>query len=1144
LMVSRYLLRSEDGRIAESPKQMFQRIAMTVVIPDILYDLRIFQKEGGLQVFPKEDFNLVQYAGKLGLGRTNGGYMVTWNEHHLERMKTLYDELNSQGKMKVSWNLFLSMLSSGEFDSYYQNFKTYYDIMVSKKFMPNSPTLFNAGTRLGQLSACFVLDIEDNIESIMKAATHAAIIFKSGGGIGINYSKLRPAGDIVSSTSGVASGPVSFMRIVDTVTDVVKQGGKRRGANMGILEIDHPDIEAFITAKAERGKLENFNISVLVNEDFWSYLDKDAQYPLINPRIGKIWKTASARDIFWKIAEMAWRTGDPGVVFLDNINRRNILLKHKGPIRSTNPCVSGDTKILTPEGWIEASELFYKAKLSSPVRAVATDESLLGEGGEPQAYRTRLMTIRGREIVYRTVRRRELNLLVPIEAEAWVWHVGKNPGLVVRTEEGYELKVTRDHKLLTPKGWRKAEDLVPGEKILIGRLHPWFLENAYRGSYDLDDDVSFALGWLIGKGSFNKHYVAWLLSKDDETTEERLRRGIGKIGGNPLSHTYLLGENRHKIQYDEGTIVYRNVMNLIGSQAENSNDRRLPGNVWRLSSRSLAFFLRGLFTANGYVDNDGAIRLTSTSLQLLKEVQLLLTIFGIASKIHGKPCEGELNHVTEDCEEEGCISSGYYELVINGYSRNMFKELVGLNISEFEKLSLKKTKKDTLWATVFSIEDAGLLDFYDFTIPTYHRYIGNGLVNHNCGEEPLYPYESCNLGSINLHAFLKREGEKSFFDWDEFDRVVRIALRFLDNVIDVNKFPLPEIERETKLSRKVGLGIMGLADMFFALGIPYNSEEGFRMMNRIGEHLTFYAMKESCVLAGERGVFPLYNNSSYPEGEIPIEGFYHEDWQTLPWKELQQGILKSGVRNAEVTTIAPTGSISMLVDTSSGIEPQFALIYEKRVTVGTFYYIDTEFERALRENGLYDEKILKQISDNGGSLMGIDSIPENLRRVFLMSYDIPWWDHVRAQAEFTKWICAAVSKTVNMPRWVTVEDVQKAFILAHIMGVKGITVYREGSLPSQVLVAPFSRIGRYIGTVDNSTIAIAKSLGVEIKGFGEEPKTMFLEKTAISDKPTLVLEREKENAYSECPNCGGKRLFSEGGCLTCLDCGWSICPVA
>ncbi|HIP66871.1 MAG TPA: hypothetical protein EYH09_01990, partial [Candidatus Nanopusillus sp.] len=226
LMVSRYLLKDEKGRLIEGPKQMFQRVAALVVIPDILYDPGIFDKEGKQPVHPKEDFDPIQWEGKVGLGKKeDGSYEMTWNRYHLERMKYLYDELNKQGKMRVSWSEFWKMLLNGIFEKYYENYKKYFDLMVSKKFMPNSPTLFNAGTRLGQLSACFVIDIDDSMESIMKAATDAAIIFKSGGGVGINYSKLRPEGDIVASTGGVASGPVSFMRILDTVTDVVKQGG-------------------------------------------------------------------------------------------------------------------------------------------------------------------------------------------------------------------------------------------------------------------------------------------------------------------------------------------------------------------------------------------------------------------------------------------------------------------------------------------------------------------------------------------------------------------------------------------------------------------------------------------------------------------------------------------------------------------------------------------------------------------------------------------------------------------------------------------------------------------------------------------------------------------------------------------------------
>ncbi|MGC8934052.1 MAG: adenosylcobalamin-dependent ribonucleoside-diphosphate reductase [Thermoproteota archaeon] len=1149
LMASRYLLKNEKGELIETPKQMFQRVSALVVIPDILFSEKVFNPRGGESIKPESSsWSPKEWGGKVGLKRKDGTYAFLWNEHHLERMKALYDEINQHGKAKISWDDFFSSLLKGEFDSFVTNFDEYYNLMVRKKFLPNSPTLFNAGTRLGQLSACFVLDIDDDMESIMRTATEAAIIFKSGGGVGVNYSKLRPAGDIVSSTSGVASGPVSFMRIIDVITDVVKQGGRRRGANMGILNVNHPDIEKFITCKLERGKLENFNISVLLTDDFWEALNKNGKIKLINPRDGKVWNEVEASKLLDLIATTAWRTGDPGVVMFDNINKHNILKSALGPIYSTNPCISGDTRILTPNGWIRADELFQEATFFGPVRAVAIDEGLLGEEGEAQAYGTKLITLESNEVVYKTTHGGELKLPVPREVEAWVWHVGRKPGLIVKTKEGYDLTVTHEHKLLTPKGWKEAKSIVPGDKILISRIHPWFLKSAYRGSYDLDEEISFALGWLTGDGSFNENYVAWFFSESDKAAEELLRKGIEKLGGNPTSHTYVLSESEHKIQYNKGTTVYRNLTRLLDSFMEKSKERRLPEIVWRLSSRALAFFLRGLFTADGYVDSDSAVRLTSSSLQLLKEVQILLTTFGIVSKIYERPYEHEFLYVTKDEEEKTYKASGYYELIINGYSRRIFKELIGFeSISKLEKLSLENTKKDSIWATVSHVEEAGLVDFYDFTVPIFHNYIGNGLSNHNCGEEPLYPNESCNLGSINLSAFVEEsEDGKTFFNWEEYKKTIRIALRFLDNVLDVNKFPLKEIEERTKETRKVGLGLMGLADMLFSLEVPYNSEEGFELMEALGEHLTYFAMWESTELAKERGKFPLYDVSGYVKGEMPIEGYYSSK-KRLDWEALRERIKLYGMRNAEVTTIAPTGSISMLADTSSGIEPLYALVYEKRVSVGTFYYVDEVFKNKLKSIGMYNERLLKEINDQGGSIQDIEEIPIEIRKVFQTALDIPWWDHVRAQACFSKWITAATSKTINMPSWVKPEDVKNAYIFAHALGVKGVTIYRDGSLPSQVLVAPSSRKGSYSNLVSNKTLDILRSLGIEVSTASFQFVGLSLKKQSDPVRELVDFQQSKEqknNNSEKCPVCGSSRLVVEGGCKTCLDCGWSYCPVA
>lgn len=1148
LLASRYLLRDQEGRVIESPKEMFQRVALLIVIPDILHDEKIFCKDGGCKKHVKEEFSPTKYENKLGLTLPDGSE-VYWNRYHLERMKKLYDELDSNGNIKVSWSRFLDMLREGIFNDYAYRFLEYYELMVSKKFIPNSPTLFNAGTRLGQLSACFVLGMEDSIDSIMDAAKDAAIIFKSGGGIGINYSKLRPEGDIVFSTSGVASGPVSFMRIIDTVTDVIKQGGRRRGANMGILEIWHPDIEKFITAKAIEGHLENFNISVMVTEDFWEHFENNEEYPLKNPRNGDIWKKVNPKHIFHLIAEMAWRTGDPGLLFMNHINRRNIMKNLLGEIRTTNPCVSGDTRILTPYGWVRAREIFKKSIKSGFVKGVEADDELIGEGGDRHAYKTKVVTLIGKEEVYRTLHKEKLELYIPKIADAWVWHIGRKNGLRIKTKEGYEITVTSEHKFLTQRGWMEANKLEIGDIIELGRLHPSLLENLDIGEYNLDADVSFALGWLIGDGSFNKHYVTWFIGKRDKVAEERVRRGIEKLGGNPLSHTYLVDKDEYKIQYNRGTRVYKRVLELLKTYLKKSEDRELPELIWKLKLPALLSFLRGLFTADGYIDNDDVIRLRSSSIKLLKDVQILLIGLGIASRIYERPYNRESRYTTKGVEERRYESLGYLELVISGYSRVIFKELIGFeSIEKLEKLSLRKAEREKIWATISSIEEVEEADFYDFTVPIHHNYVGNGLLNHNCGEEPLYPYESCNLGSMNLYAFIKFDEEgKAYFDWDDYHKTIRLALRFLDNVIDVNKFPLRKIENNTKKTRKVGLGLMGLADTLFALKIPYNSEEGFSLMKKFAEHLTYYAMDESIELAKARGVFPLYDKSGYPEGEMPIDGFYSRDEWTLNWMELRDKIIKYGIRNAEVTTIAPTGSISMIADTSSGIEPQFALVYEKRVTVGTFFYVDIELERQLRERGLYDESILKKISENGGSLQGIDEIPEDMKKIFVVAYDIPWWDHIRAQYEITKWICAAVSKTINMPNWVTIEDVEKAYLFAYKLGVKGITIYRDGSKGVQVLVTPSQRKGRYIHLIENRTPEMMKNLGIEIPKTGH-PETVLAKKTVkvVEEfKPTPAAQQQtiETKRKMRCPECGSERLIFIEDCIRCLDCGWSTCTV-
>ncbi|MDD5171986.1 MAG: ribonucleotide reductase N-terminal alpha domain-containing protein [Candidatus ainarchaeum sp.] len=859
----------------------------------------------------------------------------------------------------------------------------FYRVMTSFEFLPNSPTLMNAGTELGQLSACFVLPVKDDIEQIFDSVKHQAIIHKTGGGTGFCFSYIRPKGDYVKSTAGIASGPISFMSAFDNATNVIKQGGKRRGANMATMHVWHPDIEEFVTMKQTPGVMENFNVSVMVDDKFMQAVDSNGDYELINPRNNQPIRKLNARSLFKLISYSAWKSAEPGLLFIDEINRHNPTPDE--PIHATNPCIAKGAMVTTTEGLTEIS------KVHNPYHI------LTGDGN------------------YHPVR--------------WAGKTGEKDVYLVKTQAGYELTATADHKFLTEKGWKQADGLGKEDRLVLQKPGQF-------GKMHVDKEIASMLGWLTGDGHMSKDVqdVIFYFGTDEKEEMLPLFKGyLDRLNEVPVMPRSDGTETRLKYSSRIAKMFYE-----LGMRPVKSHEKEVPSSVFSMDGDSVRNFLAALFGADGSAQGNRAkgvsIRLASNSLRLLKQVQVLLLQFGVLSAVHENRRKAHAKLLPDSARKiKSYQCRAQHELIISRASMFRFMEKIGFSVSaknrKFHSLKPENVYSDNIDTSVASVEFVGKEEVFDLTEPETHSFSANGLIVHNCGEVPMPDYESCNLGSVNLVKFVELDWTKMDWkkkvDWNRLRYVVRLAIQFLDNVIDMNKYPIPQIKEHSMSNRRIGLGVMGFSRMLFKMGIRYDSPQGYEVGEQIMKFIQDEARKMSHELGRARGSFPNFKKS-------PLSSQY------------------DAMRNATCTSIAPTGTISMIANSSSGIEPVFALSFLKTVRAGQYYYCDDVFEHVLKVRGLYSQELMQKIMETG-TIQHMDEIPDDVKNVFRVAHDVPPEAHVMMQAAFQKNVDLAVSKTINLPAEATVEDVEAVYLQAWKLGCKGMTIYRDGSRSEQVL---------------------------------------------------------------------------------------------
>jgi ribonucleoside-diphosphate reductase alpha chain len=874
-------------------------------------------------------------------------------------------------------------------------------VLVDNLLMPGGRIWYGSGRARGQLLNCFVVPSGDSREAWGKTVSDSIIISGTGGGVGVSCSPVRPRGSAIRGTGGTATGSVSLMEIINSAGEVIKAGGGRRTALMLALGLSHGDIVEFLDKKLDLKQLNNANVSVIFDDNpelFFAKVAADEAWPLLHQ--GKEVGSIPARVLWERIVRNALVGGEPGILNGYLANKMSNIW-YVEPLVCTNPCFHPDTRIATDKGLVKIKDLVGATANVVADRRVGKGDTLTDTLGT--------------------------SVLPAVDVELKQRNA---PVFKVTTEHGYTVTATAEHDFITVDGRKKLAELAPGDVLMLPSGEGAF---GIKGSYD----EGFLLGLYVADGTQTTTQAYIDIWESDFRDSGFILDAVNRV--NTTVNTYGYGGRDYGDSVwiaqgdDKKRIGGVRLKRWLASLADNENfgmlKQRVPESVWQGSREFVRGYLQGLFYGDGSLNVGGhdtketvSWRLAQSNKPLLEDVQRLLTQFAVVSRLYSRREAGAKMMPDGRGGLAEYQLKEQFELIINRPNTISFMNRIGmvgrkLDIvnSALQSRGYECRRPERFITKIIAVEPAGVTDVYCLTQPETNCVISDGIVNGQCGEIWLSPHDCCCLAALVLPRFVN-EGRE--VDWELLKIAVQTGVRFLDDVLSVNTYPLPEIEAKCNQLRRIGLGITGLHHMLLELGLKYNSPSGLEFVDKLMNRIKVWSYEASSDLAAEKGSFPAFE----------ADKFLKSGFSKTLRPSLREKIRTLGMRNCAVNTIAPTGTISMVCETSSGIEPIFAAAYERRYRNGDEIamevVVDPMFKRFVQEG------------------RGV--------KHFVGAHDLDIKDHLEMQRVCQRHVDNAVSKTINLPHDTTMEELSALYV-EYLPDLKGVTVYPDGSRENQPL---------------------------------------------------------------------------------------------